>query len=82
VERPRESTLAWFGLGVGILAYDWLAPEHETMSEGYWDALERPVGRYFAIGALALTAAHLLKVYQRLDIPNADPFHWVASLKP
>jgi hypothetical protein len=48
------------------------------MSEEYWRTLERPIGRYAAIGALALTAAHLLKVYQRLDIPNADPFHWVA----
>jgi hypothetical protein len=50
------------------------------MSEGYWDALERPVGRYAAIGALAVTAAHLLRVYEKLGVPEADPFHQIARL--
>lgn len=68
---PRPSTLAWAALFGGVALYDLvIAPEGETMSDGFWDSLERPVGKYLAAGALAVTAAHLMEA-----LPDRiDPF--------
>jgi hypothetical protein len=67
----RPSGVAWVGLGAGILLYDALCPPGETLSEAVDSALEHPVGKYAAIGAIAITGAHLLNV-----LPNRiDPLH-------
>jgi len=68
MEREHAGTLGWVGLAAGVVAFDVLAPE--TLSHAVDRALERPYGRYAAIGAIAVTAAHLLNV-----IPKGyDPF--------
>jgi hypothetical protein len=64
------STKAWIGLGIGIAAYDILAPEGETLSDGFRRGLEHPIYKYLCIGGLGATALHLMKI-----LPEPiDPF--------
>lgn len=71
------SKAAWVGLAAGVAAYDILCPEGETMSEQYDRWLDNPRAKYLAIGAVAVTAAHLLNV-----IPEQyDPFTRLTALK-
>jgi hypothetical protein len=66
----RPSTVAWGVLGASVLAYDVLCPQGETLSEGVDRALEHNKFKYVAMGAVAVTAAHLLNY-----IPESiDPF--------
>jgi len=66
--ESRAGTIGWIGLGAGVLAFDVLAPE--TLTSAYGRYLERPVSRIIAVGALAVTAAHLVGA-----LPNqVDPF--------
>lgn len=67
----RTSEKAWIGLAAGIFAYDVLCPEGETLSEGVDRALEHPKGRIAAIGAIAITSAHLLNILPE----KIDPLH-------
>jgi len=68
---------AWVGLAAGVALYDVLAPKGETLSEGMDRAMERPVPRVLAIGAVALTASHLCNF-----IPERyDPFHYALKWK-
>jgi hypothetical protein len=74
----RPSGKAWIGLAAGVAAYDALCPRGETLSEGIDAALERPIGRYLAIGAVAVTSAHLLNI-----LPNKiDPIQRFVQLLP
>lgn len=66
----RPSTVAWFVGAVLVGAYDLNAPEHETMSDRFWDSLEHPVEKYLSVAALAITAGHLLNVLPE----QIDPF--------
>jgi hypothetical protein len=75
MERPRSSDLAWMTLVAGVAIYDMLAPPHETLSEGFDRYLQHPLGRIAAIGAVALTAGHLLNLLPR----QADPLHLIAE---
>lgn len=69
MELPRPSTLGWAGLIAGIAAYDYLCPQGETLSEGFDHLMETKTGKVVAIGAVALTGAHLLNLLpDRLDI--------------
>lgn len=64
----------WIVLGLGVVAYDYLAPPHQTLSEGVDKALEKhPVLTTIAIGAVAL---HLLNVLP----PQYDPIHRIAEV--
>lgn len=56
--KLRPGTRAWIALGVGVLAYDYLAEDEETLS----DAAERAMGTYPLITRLAIGAIsqHLL----------------------
>lgn len=73
MERISPSTKAWLVLGAFVAAYDMLAPEGETLSEGVDRALERhPLLTTAAIGA---TALHLLNVLR----PERDPIHLLAE---
>lgn len=72
----RPSGKAWTAIGAGVLAYDILCPQGETLSEGMDGALERPFGRYLAIGAVAITGAHLLNALPE----RLDPLHQVLKV--
>lgn len=76
MERPRPATIAWGVLGAGVIAYDILCPEGETLSEGVDRALECEK-RKLALGAIAITAAHLANIIPQ----QIDPFHRVTQLK-
>jgi hypothetical protein len=70
----RTSSKAWMALGVGVAAYDYLAPQGETMSEWVDSALERhPITTTLAVGAVAL---HLLNVLP----PQIDLIHQIARV--
>lgn len=77
MERPRPATCAWIGLGVGVAVYEMLCPPGETLSEGVDRALECPRGKYLALGAIAITAAHLANVLPK----NIDPYHQLTRWK-
>ena len=64
----------WQMLGLGVLAYELLAPEGELLSEGVDRSLERH--RVLTTAAIGVTALHLLNL-----IPiNLDPFHHAHAL--
>lgn len=69
MERGEHAgTVGWIAIAAGVAAFDYFAPE--TLSHAVDRALERPYGRYAAIGGVAITAAHLLNL-----IPDQyDPF--------
>lgn len=65
---------AWAALAAGIIAYDVLAPDGETLSEGVDRALERhPVATLATIGTVALHLANILP-------PAIDPLHRLGNL--
>lgn len=73
----RPGNKAWAVLGLGVCAYDYLAPPGETMSESVDRAIEKhPVATIVAIGAVTL---HLLNVYEHYHLERLDPIHIVAS---
>lgn len=79
MEREHHpSNKAWIALVAGVAIYDYLAPVGETMSEGFDRYLRHPLGRIAAIGAVALTSAHLLNVYERFGMEQVDPIHQLA----
>lgn len=65
----RPSQRAWIAFGVGILAYDVLAKDEETLSEQVyrWDA-SHPILTYVVI---EIVHRHLTQ-----QLP-ADPIHWL-----
>lgn len=75
-KQPYDShagTIGWVALAAGVAAFDYFAPE--TLSSAVDRALETPRGRYLAIGAVAVTAAHLLNLIPE----NVDPFKMLPS---
>lgn len=76
MERPRPSNVAWGILGAAVALYDYYAPPGETMSEAVDRALQKPLGRVMAIGAVAVTAAHLINLLP----PSVDPIHKLAEV--
>ena len=77
MERPRPASVAWGVLGAGVIAYDILCPPGETLSEGVDRALEHEKYKRVALGAIAITAAHLANLIPQ----NVDPFHRATQLK-
>lgn len=62
----KAGDYGWIGLTAGVIAFDALAPE--TLSGAVDRYLERPIGRIVAIGAIAVTGAHLMNLLpERLD---------------
>lgn len=60
---------AWCAIGIGVLAYDAMCPNSQTLSEAVDRAIERRKG--ITIGAIGVTALHLANV-----IPEpVDPLH-------
>lgn len=74
--ESHAGTYGWIALAAGVAAFDYLAPE--TLSHAVDRALERPYGRIAAIGAVAVTAAHLLNLIPR----EYDPFVMIHLEKP
>ena len=60
LQKQKASTLAWGALAAGVIAYDVLCPEGETLSEGYDHFLEK--NKLLALGAIAITAGHLSNI--------------------
>lgn len=65
---------AWLVLGAGVLAHDMFCKQGETLSEGVDRALESH--KVLALGAIAVTAAHLANIIP----PKLDPIHQFAEL--
>jgi len=61
-------TVGWACIGAFVVAWDVYAPE--TLSGAVDRALEHPVGKYAAIGGVAVTGAHLLNLLPE----QVDPF--------
>lgn len=74
----KPATIAWLGVGAGIAAYEVLCPKGETLSEGVDRVMEHsPAARVAALGAIAVTAAHLGNL-----IPQKyDPYHYALFWK-
>jgi hypothetical protein len=68
VSESKAGTYGWALLGIGVLAWDILAPE--TLSSAADRALEHPVGKYVALGATALVGAHVVNLFDNYDIPD------------
>lgn len=66
--ESHAGTYGWIGLAAGVAAFDYLSPE--TLSHAVDRALERPVGKYLAIGSMAIVGAHLLNLLPE----KIDPF--------
>lgn len=77
VEKPSPAAIAWGVLGVGVIGYDAFCPKGETLSEGVDRALESERGKYLALGAIAITAAHLANLLPE----RFDPLHHATKLK-
>ncbi len=78
MKAEQAAGLAWVGIIGGVIAYDYLAPEGGTLSEGVDYALEKhPIATVAAIG---MTALHLLNAYEAWGIERFDPIHRVAEL--
>jgi hypothetical protein len=73
MERERAGTIGWACIGAFVLAWDILAPE--SLTHAFSRGVENPHTRPFVLGALAVTAAHLVDA-----IPHRyDPFYAVIN---
>ena len=77
MERPRPSTIAWGVLAAGVAGYDYYSPKGETLSERMDDWLDSPKTKAVALGAVAVTAAHLVNLLPQ----RVDPFHRLTNMK-
>lgn len=70
----RPSDKAWIAVGVGVLSYDALCPEGDTLSE----AADRYMLRHpwLVRGVAFALAAHVCNLAK----PEADPIHWLFVL--
>lgn len=69
----HEAAIKWAVLGTVILGLEIIGSE--TLSNGVDRALEHPVGKYLAIGAVAVTGAHLLNIFEHFGAEHLDPFN-------
>lgn len=72
-------TLGWGIVAGFVVAWDVLAPE--TLSHAVDRALERPIGKYAAIGAVAVTGAHLLNVLPESIDPFPKALHFLEEVR-
>lgn len=66
--ESRVGNWGWTALAAGVIVWDVVASE--TLSSAYDRYLQHPVKRVVAVGAVALTAAHLLNCLPK----QYDPF--------
>ena len=74
-ENSHAGNWGWAGITAGVIAWDTLAPE--TLSHAVDRYLEHPVGKVLAVGAIAITAGHLLNVFEKYNVP--DPIQETAN---
>ena len=68
---------AWGALALSVVVYEIACPKGETLSEGIDRLMETRKGKALAIGAVGLTASHLINA-----IPEKfDPFHYALLWK-
>lgn len=78
MKAEQAAGLAWVGIIGSVIAYDYLAPEGGTLSEGVDYALEKhPI---ITVAAVGMTALHLLNAYEAWGIEHLDPIHQLANL--
>lgn len=72
-KKPEShmGSMGWAGLIAGVVAYEILGAE--TLSSAYDRYLAHPVKRFLAIGAVAITGAHLLNMFEHFEIEDLDP---------
>lgn len=63
----------WIGLGLFILAWDWLADE--TLTASFHRALQDPKKRWIPIVGFAMVSAHLWRPVNHIP-PRYDPIHY------
>ena len=68
MNKEHSGDIGWGLLVGGIIAWDVLAPE--TLSSAADRYLEHPVGKYIALGATAIVAAHVVNLFDNYDIPD------------
>jgi len=74
MNHEKQGTLFWAGLAAYVALCDVFGKE--TLTHAFGRGLENPRTRPFVVGALGITALHLLKV-----IPvEADPFYVAREL--
>lgn len=73
-----NGTHAWAALGLGIALWEYYGTE--TLSNAVDRYLEHPVKRVVAIGAVAITGAHLLNLYEHFGMESIDPYERVGQL--
>lgn len=66
--ESRAGNYGWVGLAAGVIAWDVLAPE--TLSSAADRYLKHPIGKYIALGATAIVAAHVVNAFEAYDIPD------------
>lgn len=72
-------TKGWMILGAFVVAWDIFAPE--TLSGAVDRALEHPVGKYAAIGGVAITGAHLLNLLPEPIDPFVQSFKFLDRVR-
>lgn len=73
MERFDEGIIKWGALASAVIVLECVGTE--SLTHAFQRAAEHPVGKYVALGALGLTAAHLLD-----KIPHqADPYYMIAN---
>lgn len=68
MKREHAGDIGWGILVAGVVAWDVLAPE--TLSSAADRYLKHPVGKYIALGATAIVAAHVINLFDNYDIPD------------
>ena len=69
ISPERSGGIGWLGIATGVVAWDIMAPE--SLTHAFHRGMENPRTRPLVLGALAITAAHLLEVIPR----QYDPFY-------
>lgn len=76
MEKPRPSSLAWMGLVGGVVAWDALCPEGETLSERLDPILDHEKKRFAAYAIVGAVGLHLCN-----SVPERyDGIHHLAKL--
>lgn len=79
METPKQNGLKkWAVLGAAVVALEISAGE--TLTAACHRGLENPSTRPFIYGALAITAAHLLDLFEPLGLESYDPYHRLTML--
>ena len=55
---------------LGAFVTGWEVSQTETLSSAFDRYLQHPVKKYAAIGAVAVTGAHLLNLFDHLQVPD------------